>query len=79
MKKADNEQLSILIVDDERSFRETVRAHTRKLGHMTDEAEDGIIALDMLRKKKYDVGIVDIRMPGIDAPNLCLQLDTASR
>ncbi len=54
----------ILIVDDEAPIRLALKAAFRKEGISTAEAPDGIKALEMLKKDKYQLVILDVMMPG---------------
>jgi DNA-binding NtrC family response regulator len=56
----------ILIVDDERSIRSTLRDILEFERYKVDEAVDGLDALSKLKKNKYDVVIMDIKMPKMD-------------
>lgn len=56
----------ILIIDDERSIRHTLKEILEYESYSVDEAADGEVGLDQLRKNKYDVVLCDIKMPKID-------------
>ena len=56
----------VLIVDDERSIRRTLRDILEFEKYKVDEAVDGLDALAKLRRGKYDVLIMDIKMPKMD-------------
>jgi len=59
----------ILVVDDEPDVVSTLIESLEALGYQADGAENGVIALKLLKKSKYDLVITDIRMPeknGID-------------
>lgn len=53
----------ILIVDDEAPIRMALKAAFRKEGISTAEAADGVKALEMIRKDKYQLIILDVMMP----------------
>ncbi len=57
---------TILIVDDERSIRRTLREILEFEKYQVDEATDGLDCLAKLKKQKYDVIILDIKMPKMD-------------
>ncbi len=57
---------TILIVDDERPIRRTLREILEYEDYDVEEAEDGEQALAMLRKGRYDLALLDIKMPKID-------------
>lgn len=56
----------ILIVDDERAIRRTLREILEYEKYEIEEAEDGEIGLDKIEKNSYDVVILDIKMPKKD-------------
>lgn len=56
----------ILIIDDERSIRSTLRDILEYEKYKVDEAEDGLIGVDLMRNNKYDVILCDIKMPQMD-------------
>ena len=56
----------ILIVDDEQKIREIIKKYAEFEGYRTDEAADGMDAVNKARKNSYDVIIMDIMMPDLD-------------
>ncbi len=56
----------ILIVDDERATRHTLADLLRRMGYQSTEAESGREALDLLRSKRFDLVILDLKMPEMD-------------
>jgi len=58
--------LTILVVDDQSSVRELLRAVLESQGHDVDDAADGEAAVERLRGGFHDLVIMDIRMPGLD-------------
>ncbi len=60
-------ELKFLIVDDFSTMRRIIRGLLREMGcHDADEAEDGAVALNMLKATKYDFVISDINMPNMN-------------
>jgi DNA-binding NtrC family response regulator len=57
---------NILIIDDERSIRSTLREILEYEKFKVDDAEDGQVGLDKLSKNQYDVVLCDIKMPKVD-------------
>ena len=57
---------TILIVDDERPIRRTLREILEYEDYDIEEAEDGEQALAMLRKGRYDLALLDGKMPKVD-------------
>ena len=58
--------MKILIIDDERSIRNSLKEILGDEGHDVDVAEDGATALKMVDKDKYNAIFCDIKMPGMD-------------
>ena len=58
--------MKILIVDDERAIRNSLKEILGDEGYDVDTAEDGIQAVEMIDKEHYDVVFCDIKMPGKD-------------
>ena len=57
----------ILIVDDFSTMRRIVRNLLKEIGfNNAEEAEDGAVALTMLRAGKYDFVVSDINMPNMN-------------
>lgn len=56
----------ILIIDDEKSIRYTLRDILEYENYEVDEAEDGEQGYDMVKKGNYDVALCDIKMPKMD-------------
>ena len=58
--------MKILIVDDERAIRNSMKEILTDEGYKVDTAEDGAQALEWVDKEKYGVIFCDIKMPGMD-------------
>ncbi|PAB61182.1 hypothetical protein CCE28_01785 [Anaeromicrobium sediminis] len=56
----------ILVADDEVNILKVIRAELLNEGYEVDLAYDGDEACEKIRKNKYDVAILDIRMPKKD-------------
>ena len=59
------DQIKVLMVDDEKRFRETTRKILEKKGFDIILAENGEQALEKLEQQP-DVVVLDIKMPGMD-------------
>ncbi len=57
---------TILVVDDEASIRRTLREILEYEDYSVDEAEDGEAALEKLKANRYDVVLLDVKMPKVD-------------
>lgn len=66
----------ILIADDEKAIRESIKTVLEEEGYSTVTAPDGKEALDILASENIDVVISDIKMPVIDGIEL---LDKGSK
>jgi two-component system chemotaxis response regulator CheY len=63
--------LKFLIVDDFSTMRRIVRGLLKEMGcNNADEAEDGAVALNMLKAGKYDFVVSDINMPNMNGFDL---------
>ena len=56
----------ILVIDDERSIRNTLKDILGYEQYQVDLAEDGNQGLELIRKNEYDIVLCDIKMPGMD-------------
>jgi len=56
----------ILIIDDEKAIRNTLKEILEFEDYQVDQAEDGPAGLDLLIQQKYDVVLCDIKMPKMD-------------
>lgn len=56
----------ILVIDDEKSIRSTLREILEYEKFEVDDAEDGKAGLDMVKQNDYDVVLCDIKMPKMD-------------
>lgn len=61
-----DEKLKVLVVDDEEGMREGIRRVLLKRELEVDTAENGEEALAFLKKKIYDLALIDLKMPGIN-------------
>ena len=63
--------LKFLIVDDFSTMRRIVRGLLKEMGCANaDEAEDGAVALAMLKAQKFDFVVSDINMPNMNGFDL---------
>jgi two-component system chemotaxis response regulator CheY len=63
--------LKFLIVDDFSTMRRIVRGLLKEMGcNNADEAEDGAVALNMLKAQRYDFVVSDINMPNMNGFDL---------
>lgn len=69
---------NILIVDDERSIRFTVKAFLEAEGHRVQTAEEAESAMALVRSTDFDVILSDIVLPGISGVDLLRQIREVS-
>lgn len=67
----------ILIIDDEKAIRRTIKEILEFEKYIVDEAEDGQQGLEMALKGGYDVILSDIKMPKLDGMELLTKLMTS--
>ncbi len=61
----------ILVVDDEQVVRDVVKRVLTGEGHQVDTVDNAADALKKIQSKRYDLILVDIKMPGIGGVELC--------
>ena len=64
---------SVLIVDDENPIRLSLEAYFEDEGYSVVSAESGELALDILQEQSFDVGIIDMRLPGMNGVEFILK------
>ena len=58
--------MKLLIVDDEARIRTLIAKYAAFEGYETDEAENGMQAIEKCRQQHYDLVIMDVMMPELD-------------
>jgi DNA-binding response OmpR family regulator len=61
----------ILVVEDEPSLVETLEYYLARQGYQVCTARDGLAAIEVARREKPDVIILDIMLPGMDGFDVC--------
>lgn len=64
----------ILVIDDEKAIRRSIKEILEFEKHKVEEAEDGQMALNMALKNEYDIILSDIKMPKLDGIELLQKL-----
>jgi DNA-binding NtrC family response regulator len=64
----------ILIIDDEKPIRNTLREILEYEKFQVDDAEEGIQGLELLKTTDYDVVLCDIKMPKMDGTEVLEQI-----
>ena len=57
------EPLRFLVVDDTEDIRDLMSRMVVRLGHLADQAADGVEAVEALRIHSYDIMLLDLTMP----------------
>lgn len=65
---------TILIVDDELTVINTIRAYLEADGYRVLSATDGLAALELARSSKPDLVVLDIMLPGLNGLDVLRQL-----
>lgn len=77
----EKESMTILIVDDEPTNLQLLGGILSREGYEIDFARDGEGAIELSKKRDYDLILLDIMMPGIDGYEVCrrLKLETVTQ
>ncbi len=65
----------ILVIDDERSIRNTLKDILEYEDHKVSLAEDGPSGIDMFKQEKFELVLCDIKMPEMDGMEVLQQLE----
>jgi response regulator RpfG family c-di-GMP phosphodiesterase len=71
--------MRILLVDDEPALRELLRVTFEGADVTVDEADSGLAAEAKVRRRRPDVIVLDLRMPGMSGTELCERLKADER
>jgi DNA-binding NtrC family response regulator len=66
--------LKILVIDDEKSIRNTLKDILGFEGYQVEIAENGIVGIEMVRSTDYDIILCDIKMPDMDGIEVLEQI-----
>jgi CheY-like chemotaxis protein len=58
--------IKILVVDDEENIRFLFKEELEEEGYLVELASNGFEAIDKVKGTKFDVIVMDIKMPGMD-------------
>lgn len=64
------DKIKLLLVDDEPQFLESLCKRLEFRDFEVTRADDGAEAIEAARKEKYDVALIDLKMPGINGEEL---------
>ena len=68
------EKKKILLVDDEKALTYSIKLLLESYQFEVETAHDGQAALDISRRKKYDLIILDLMLPSLDGHKICRML-----
>jgi two-component system NtrC family response regulator len=66
----ENKKIKLLIVDDEEDFLNTIAERLGMRDFDIATASEGDLAVKVAKKEKFDVAILDMKMPGMDGLEL---------
>jgi len=69
-----HKKIKILVVDDELSIRESLSGWLEQDGFEVESAANGLAALGMIQETRYDIMLVDVKMPEMDGLTLLKKL-----
>jgi CheY-like chemotaxis protein len=69
---------AVLVVDDDVDTCRNLADILADVGYRPDTAHDGRSALDLLRRRRYRVALLDYRMPGMDGLTVCREMRAIS-
>ena len=71
--------MRILVVEDERALCETIVRSLRRLAYSVDPCYDGDTAIDLLGSERYELGLLDLNLPGADGMTVLRTLRQTDR
>ena len=70
----DNTKSRILVIDDDKSILRTFTRILQKNGFEIDVAETGNEAIEKSKKQRYDLALIDIRLPDMDGTDVLVKM-----
>jgi two-component system, OmpR family, KDP operon response regulator KdpE len=64
----------VLVIDDERRYRELLELNLRRRGYHTTLAEDGLTGLNLFERDRPDVVLLDLMLPDLDGFEVCRRI-----
>jgi DNA-binding response OmpR family regulator len=74
---AETEARRVLVVEDDAAIRELLQLHLGLAGFDVEEEINGREALERARRRKFDLLVLDVMLPGLDGVSVCRALRTA--
>lgn len=69
-----NDPIQLLVVDDEARIRELIKKYAVFEHYEVTEAENGMQAVELCRKRSFDLIIMDVMMPDLDGFSACREI-----
>lgn len=66
--------VKVLVIEDEAVIQELIRFNLNKEGYAVLSAEEGLKGLDLARREKPDLILLDLMLPGLDGYEVCKAL-----
>ncbi|HEX3783145.1 MAG TPA: response regulator transcription factor [Pseudonocardiaceae bacterium] len=66
--------MRILVVDDDRAVRESLRRSLQFNGYQVELASDGVAAMEQIQAQRPDALVLDVMMPRLDGLEVCRRL-----
>ena len=73
--KMENQNKKILIIDDDKYILCIFSRILQKHGYDVDTAETGQEALEKIGNQKYDLALIDVKLPDTEGPNLLARIN----
>jgi two-component system NtrC family response regulator len=73
-KEKSEEKKRILVVDDDVGILRVFKSILEREGYVVETAETGMDALEKINNEKFDVCLVDVRLPDMDGTDILLNM-----
>ena len=74
-----SKHMHMLCVEDKKELRESLKNQFVAEDFDVDTAEDGDVALEMLKEKVYDIVLLDLKMPRMDGKTVLKEMKNIGR
>lgn len=70
---------TVMVIEDEQGIRELIHAFLKEKGYEVIDVQNGFEAMDLLKKNKPDLILLDAEMSGISSLEVCAKIRLQSR